>query len=179
MVKSIARKAGLMPLIVLPLLLSVSIVMASPDLNVAHVKSTDSAGVEKDYFTIGEDVYCIIKTTGVGSMDVDIYIVFNDEWHGGTPMTDRGDGAETVTLTGDGDHGPFLIWSGPLVPGEYDIVVDEDQDGIRDPGEKVDYSEVGPGFFVVPEVSTILLTLASFSAFALIAIKQRGVSLTI
>ncbi|MEM2936271.1 MAG: hypothetical protein QW231_03745 [Candidatus Bathyarchaeia archaeon] len=89
-------------------------------------------------------------------------------------MTDVSGGYEEETLVGAGIHGPFLIWSAPLTIGEYDIVVDSDRDGIRDPGEKVDYSQVPPGVFVVPELpmGTLMAMVASFGAMAGLATKR-------
>ena len=114
-------------------------------LNIAWVKSSDSTGREKNTFSTDEDVYVVIKTSGSGSITVRIYVVNDPATHG--PLTDVGDGYETVTLSGSGEHGPFLIWKAPLKEGKYDIVVDENQNGEYDPGEKIDSSK-GIGFTV-------------------------------
>lgn len=61
------------------------------------------------------------------------------------------DGYNIVTLSHPGPttiHGPYLIWAAPTTAGSYDIVVDEDLDGYRDPGEKVDDSDPPLGFTV-------------------------------
>jgi len=154
-----------------------NVAASAPALDIARVKSTDAAGVEKDVFMVGEDVYCIIKTVHAGTLTVDVYVVYNDEWHGGGVMTDRGDGYDTITLTSAGPnevHGPFLIWSAPLKVGDYDIVVDQNQNGVRDPGEKVDSSCVDPGFLVIPELplGTLMAMVASFGAMAGLAVRR-------
>jgi len=106
---------------------------------------------EKDNFLDNENVYAMIKTTGRGSKTVRIYVVENEAWKNGVPLVDvSGDDYNVVTLAGAGEHGPFLIWQAPTMPGGYDIVVDEDNDGIRDPGEKVDDSNPPSGFIIAP-----------------------------
>jgi len=106
---------------------------------------------EKDNFLDNENVYAMIKTTGGGSKTVRIYVVENEAWKNGVPLVDvSGDNYNVVTLVDAGEHGPFLIWQAPTMPGGYDIVVDEDNDGIRDPGEKVDYSDPPPGLIIAP-----------------------------
>jgi len=149
----------------------------SNGLQIAFVKSCDSEGVEKDVFLHSDDVYVVIKTTGTGSMTVHIYLVENEAWKEGTPMSDFTGGVEEISLSGDGPtvHGPFLIWSHDLAPGEYDIVVDENNNGIGDPGEKVDNSDVIAGIFVIPELGTLMVMVASFGAMAGLAAKRLRV----
>jgi len=158
---------------------TLNVAAANDELKIAHHKSTDASGTEKNTFLLGDDVYCTIHVTGSGSLTIDIYIVFNDEWHGGGEMTDRGDGVETFLLSSSGPQetfGPFLIWDHTkmagslLVPGEYDIVLDENQNGIRDPGEAVDDSSVSPGFFVIPEIQggTLMAIAAPIAAIGVI-----------
>ena len=188
----IVKKAGLLSLLILPLLLSFSIGMVrspSTNIKISHVWSWsgDSPGSEKNSFMPSDEVWCKIQTQGLGSLTVDIYITYNDEWQkvGPTPppLTDRSDGVETVILTNSGPDNVkeyyFRIWEPMLIKGEFDIVLDENQNGVRDPGESVDDSSTVEGFFVIPEISTILLTLASFGAFTLIAMKQKGINLKI
>ena len=91
--------------------------------------------------------------------------------------TDVSGRPDPVTLTGDGPtiHEPFLIWKHPLNIGEYDIVVDEDQDGIRDPGEKVVDSDVTAGLFVVPEfpIGTLTAIVAPLLAAACLMKRHK------
>jgi hypothetical protein len=114
-----------------------------------------------------------------------IYIVYDNEWMtvGGVtpPLTDRSDGYETQSLYVDPTNSslipmwtePILIWSHiptPLVPGQYDIVLDENHNGYRDPSEHVDDSdEFIVGFFVVPELplGTLMAVMASMAAIGL------------
>jgi uncharacterized repeat protein (TIGR02543 family) len=122
---------------------------------IAWVKSSGpSYPPEKDSFLDNEGVYAVIQTTGSGSKTVRIYVVENEAWKTGA-LVDVSGGYETVTLVATVSpqiHGPFLIWRAPTTPGGYDIVVDEDLDGIRDPGEKVDDSAGPPGFVVTSAV---------------------------
>lgn len=135
---------------------------------------------EKDTFLPNEDIYAVIKTTGIGSKTVRIYIVQNDSWKHGAPMADvSSDGYNEVTIVATSSpqyHGPFLIWKAPLIIGNYDIVVDENLNGIRDPGEKVDESDVVPGVFVISDVMSTLMGLTAFgSASGLYYLRKRKI----
>ena len=143
---------------------------------VAWVKPSGSTyPPEKNVYLPNEDVYAVIKTTGKGSKKVRIYIVENEGWKNGEPMDDVSGGPEEVTLTGDGPkiHEPILIWAAPLNIGEYDIVVDENRNGKRDPGEKVVDSEVTAGLFVVPEFPIGTLTAIVASLLAAASLMKR------
>jgi len=142
---------------------------------VAWVKPSNGTGSEKNVYLPSEDVYVVIKTTGKGSKTVRIYIVENEGWKNGEPMDDVSGVSETVTLTGDGPtiHEPVLIWAAPLNIGEYDIVVDENMNGKRDPGEKVADSNVTPGLFVVPEFPIGTLTAIVAPLLAVACLMKR------
>jgi hypothetical protein len=152
---------------------------------IANVWSHDGSSIspspptpsEKNTFLPNENIYAVIKTTGIGSMTVRIYIVENEAWKEGASMSDvSSDGYNEVTIDATQNpqyHGPFLIWENPLEIGQYDIVVDEDLDGIRDPGEKVDDSNVAPGVFVVPNLANTLMGLTAFgSAYGLYYLRK-------
>jgi hypothetical protein len=121
----------------------------------------------------------VIKTTGLGSKTIRIYIVANDSWRDGASLVDVShDGYNEVTIhatTNPQYHGPYLIWSAPLTIGNYDIVVDENLNGIRDPGESVDDSDVVPGVFVIPDLplGSLMATVASFVAMAVFSKHAR------
>jgi len=132
-------------------------------LGVAHVYSSGpSYPPEKNSFLTTEDVYAYIHTAGgTGTMTVRIYVTDNDAWKSGVSLVDKSGGYETKTLvatTNPAYFGPYLIWSHPTTAGSYDIVVDENQNGIRDPGESVDDSGTGPGFTVTAVVVTATVT---------------------
>lgn len=158
----------------------------SPSIRIVNVWSHDGSPIspepptppEKDPFLPSENIYAVIKTTGVGSITVRIYIVQNDSWKNNVTMVDVSpDGYNEVTIvatTTPQYHGPFLIWSAPLTIGNYDIIVDENLNGIRDPGEKVDDSNVVPGVFVISDLplGSLMATVASFVAMAVFS-KHR------
>jgi len=138
------------------------------------VVSCDSSGNEKNTFLPSEDVYCKIWPYIFQPTDVRIYIVYNNEESWGGALTDRSDGYENVTLTpSPGYLGPFKIWSNPLTPGGYDIVVDMNHNGIYDDGDMfmVDSGHgcFDVGFFVVPELplGTLMAVMASMAAIGL------------
>jgi hypothetical protein len=125
---------------------------------------------EKDTFLPQEDIYVVIKTKGTGQKTVRIYIVENESWKNNATMSDvSSDGYNEVIINATQSpqyHGPYRIWKAPLTVGSYDIVVDENLNGIRDPGEKVDDSAVVPGVFVIPDLplGSLMAIVASFVA---------------
>jgi len=144
-------------------------------LGFSSVVSCDSSGTEKNTFLPSEDVYCKIWYPCLQPMDVRIYIVYHNEESWGGALTDRSDGYETVTIPSNpgGYLGPFKIWSNPLTPGGYDIVVDVNGNGIYDDGDMfmVDSGHgcFDVGFFVVPELplGTLMAVMASMAAIGL------------
>jgi len=159
-----------------------------PPFQIVNVWSHDGSPISpspptppsKDIFLPHENIYAVIKTTGLGSKTIRIYIVANDSWKGGVHMVDVSpDGYNEVTISATNNpqyHGPFLIWNSPLTIGNYDIVVDENLNGIRDPGEKVDDSDVVPGVFVIPDLplGSLMATVASFVAMAVFSKHTRA-----
>jgi hypothetical protein len=108
------------------------------------------------------------------TLTVRIYIVFDGDYQKDQQLTDRSGGHETVTLTSTSNSPewfliPDPIWSHPLTPGQYDIVVDVHDTGYFDPGkDKIDDSAT-VGFFVVPELplGTLMAVMASMAAIGL------------
>lgn len=158
-----------------------------PPFNIVMVWSHDGSPISpnpptppsKNIFLPHENIYAVIKTTGLGSKTIRIYIVANDSWRDGASLVDVShDGYNEVTIhatTNPQYHGPFLIWETPLTIGNYDIVVDENLNGIRDPGEKVDDSDVDPGVFVIPDLplGSLMAIVASFVAMAVFSKHAR------
>jgi hypothetical protein len=78
--------------------------------------------------------------------------------------------ATTVSSDAWGDVPATNVWTGPLVPGKYDVVVDVNGNGRYDASiDALDDSdiEVTGGFLVVPEVplGTLFTTLGMLVAF--------------
>jgi len=135
----------------------------------AIIESCDMAGAKKDTFMVGDDVYA----NGTGYQPratYDIYVVEDVTWVDGMAIPPRVPGTTTtVTTDTNGNIPPTLLWSSPLTPGKYDILVDVDGDGLyyaeADALDDNDI-EVTAGFFVIPEVplGTIMVTLGMFGA---------------
>jgi len=143
---------------------------------VAHV--TDSDKNVKDQFLTTEDVFGFgrfeevdYNCTAVAeacSGFVDLYVVDNNPaiWVGdGTEaLVEVGDGVETLAVSGICiDAGRFecfvdmpvtQIWSAETTHGDYDFIIDVDQDGIFDSFDPVDDAMI-TGFSVLPEFTTI------------------------
>jgi hypothetical protein len=125
---------------------------------------------EKDIFLPQENIYAVIKTVGIGVKTVRIYMVANDSWRKHAPLIDvSSDGYNEITINATKSpqyHGPYLIWEAPLKIGNYDIVVDENLNGVRDHHERVDDSRIVPGVFVIQDLplGSIMATVSSFAA---------------
>jgi hypothetical protein len=145
---------------------------------VPTIKSCDSTGTEKSSFDLGEEVW--VKGNDFEmSKSFDIYVVSDVTWSDGMPIPARVLGTET-TVSSDslGNIAPTRVWSDPLTPGKYDIVVDVNGNGEYDEGvDALDDSEVEvtAGFFVIPEfwLGTILGLVACFAAFGVFYASKR------
>ena len=134
------------------------------------IESCDSNGAKKDTFGPSDDVY--VNGSGyLPSTTYDIYVVEDvATWTDGIAIPPRVPGTATsVSSDASGNIPPTLVWTGPLVPGKYDIVVDVDGDGIYNADtDALDDSdiEVTAGFFIVPEVAlgTIMALVAMIIA---------------
>jgi hypothetical protein len=83
-----------------------------------------------------------------------------------------------VSSDSEGNIPPTPVWSDPLTPGKYDIVVDVNGNGVYDEGiDALDDNdiEVTAGFFVIPEygIGTILGLVGCFAALAVSRISKR------
>lgn len=154
------------------------------------IESSDSAGAQKDTFDIPEDVYVvgIGYPVNVGPHPHDLWVVEDvATWTDGMAIPSRVSGTATsVSSDASGNIPATLVWSGPLVPGKYDIVVDVDGDGKYDAGiDALDDSDVQvtAGFFVVPEVplGTIMASAAMIIAlvgyFAIPKFRKKQISI--
>lgn len=133
------------------------------------IESCDSAGVRKDTFSVGEDVY--VDGTGFGNYTLySLYVVEDQIWSNNMTIPARVPGTATWVMSEpDGTILPILAWADPLVPGKYDIVVDVNNNTKYDAGiDALDDNdiEVTAGFFVIPELplGTILAALSMFVA---------------
>jgi len=112
--------------------------------------SSDFLGNSKDIFLPGETVYVTVPATG---QTVTLYVVADQTtWNNGDSLTDVSDGLETLTLNPGPGTQTIQIWAPPLVAGNYDIVMDADNDGVFDAGQDLVDSLQIAGFNVVPEV---------------------------
>ena len=149
----------------------------------ATIESCDSTGVRKDTFDLDETVY--VNGSGYAPsitavMTYDLYVV-NDVavWTDSMPIPDRVPGTVT-TVSSDslGNIPPTPVWSDPLTPGTYDIVVDVNGNGDYDEGidalDDMDIQETA-GFFVIPEyaLGAILGVIACFAAFGVFLRSRR------
>jgi len=130
----------------------------------------------------GEDVY-VVGGGYEGIHAQEIFIVEDvATWTDGMDIPSRVPGTATyVSSTVTGDVPPTLVWSAPLVPRKYDIVVDVNVDFRYDHGvDALDDMDVNlAGFFVVPEypLGTILGLAMCFAALAVFKSKSLRIHL--
>ncbi|NVM57463.1 MAG: hypothetical protein HWN51_05025 [Desulfobacterales bacterium] len=135
------------------------------------IESCDSTGVTKDTFDIADTVY--VKGAGYSpSTTYDVYLVEDVTWVDGMAIPPPVAGTiASISSDATGNVPATLLWSDPLVPGRYDIVVDVDGDGLyyaeSDALDDNDI-EVTAGFFVIPEypLGTVLGLVTCFAALA-------------
>ena len=124
-----------------------------------YVVSSDDTGTERNTFDLTQDVYCYAGNLPTGA--VDIYVVANkDVWNDNAVLSDVSSGYETETTETDGRIANTKIWNATLTQGDYDIVVDTNQNGKWNTGEPID-SEVDVGLLAVPEFTTIAIPVAA------------------
>ena len=125
-----------------------------------YVAACDHSGSVKDMFDTSEDVYSK-GYTGVANDWVNIYVVENDAWDWGSAIPpDVSDGVETVQTDGSGNIPLSKIWVAPTSVGEYDVIVDVNQDGTLDSSDLID-DELKVGFETIPEFTTIAIPVAT------------------
>lgn len=115
--------------------------------------SSYATGAPINTYRVNEDVYA----TGAGfttGTKADIHVVPNQDWNDGDPIPPDVTGSvETVPVV-NGEIALVLIWHAPLVLGEYDIVIDADQNGLYN--ASVDGLDSGsPGFVVIDGASPV------------------------
>jgi len=136
------------------------------------IESCDSTGATKNKFDLMEEVY-VIGNGYLPSTTYDLYVVVDEAvWSDGMTIPARVSGtATTVSSDAGGNVQTTLVWSSPLVPRKYDIVVDVNGNGQYDAGiDALDDSDilVTAGFFVIPEtpLGTLMASLAMTFALA-------------
>jgi hypothetical protein len=149
-----------------------------PPPSIVTIESCDSTGAKKDTFQLGDEVY----VTGTGYSDsatYDVYLVEDVTWVDGMAIPPRVAGtAISISSDGTGTVPATLLWSDPLVPGKYDIVVDVDGDGLYyAESDALDDNDiqVTAGFFVIPEfwLGTILALAGCFAALGVFRVIKR------
>jgi hypothetical protein len=134
-----------------------------------NIWSSDSNGVSKDAFNLGETVYAAGDCFKANEL-VTVYVVPN----GGPYTAPNSLFNTTATANGQGNLGPASL--GTYAPGKYDIWVDRNGNGVLDPAtEPVDTLGITPGFFVIPEywLGTVLALAGCFAALGVFRLSKR------
>jgi len=127
------------------------------------IESSDHEGYRKDEFNWDEGVY-VFGSGYTPTMTYDLYIVEDvATWTDGMPLPSPVV-QTTVTADGDGNIPVTKVWIAKLEVGEYDIVVDVNDNGeYNEDVDALDDLDVNSaGFFIIPELpSGTILGLAT------------------
>lgn len=125
----------------------------------ATIESCDSAGTPKQIFDLNEPVY----VTGAGyapSTTFAVYLVTDLEiWIHNMPIREHVPDIETqVSSNTEGIIPPTAVWCNPQTLGEYDIILDVNDNGRYDGGiDPLDTCDMGlTGGFIIPEFTSFL-----------------------
>ena len=155
------RKMGKPLVVLLVLAVSLSCIIGTASAWGWELISADASGGSKNTFEVDETVYANAKTVK-GSL-VHLYVVNNnDGWSGGESLVDVSGNIEAVRADAAGYIPITPIWTpGSGDVGDYDIVLDENQNGVLDGDDLVD-SIFDVGFSVnVPEFTTIAMPVGA------------------
>jgi hypothetical protein len=142
------------------------------------IGSCDGTGVQKDVFNSDETAY----VTGTGyepNQTYNIYVVNDTAWVDGMTIPARIQGTATsVSSNSSGNINPTAVWSTPLTPGKYDILVDFNGNGKYDAGvDALFISQItaASGYFFIPEYvfGTILGLAGCFAALGVFRMYKR------
>jgi len=101
--------------------------------------------------------------------NADIYVIPDQDWNDGDQVPQDITGAVETVSVNNGDIAPVLVWHAPLTPGEYDIVIDANRNGVYD--ASTDGLDSGsPGFVVIDMPPVPVPTLAPIGIIALISL---------
>jgi hypothetical protein len=139
-----------------------------------YIYSSDNAGVEKNYFVLGDQVYATVPAIGES---VTFYVLTNRSWTLGDSFEDyKVYKAIDVPVGSGAVWSTVLVWNVPsdsTLVGAYDLAMDRNNNGIYDNGDLIDDVSVAPGFFVIADLPLGTLTGLAASMLAFLAFKCR------
>lgn len=130
----------------------------------ADIFTSDSAGNYKNSFYPNDTVYLAPTAINItsSSATVRVYIVVDsNSWLNATALTDVSGGYKNFTTNFSGFLASTnMIWPSTLNVGNYDVVIDTDQDGIYSQGIDFIFDPSATGFRVVPIAGPTLAVAA-------------------
>lgn len=141
----------------------------------AYVHSSNDIGTKKNVFAQEENVYCYAGDLPANDQAINIYVVPNREWSVNDQIgPDVGGGCETVSTDGSGIIDVTQIWIAPFTAGNYDIIVDVDQDRVLDAGELVDSFTIEVGPEEIPEFPTFAIPIIAMLCLPFIFLRRKN-----
>jgi len=141
------------------------------------INSCNSIGIQKNDFEVGAEIWANGSRGYSPSKTYNIYVVTDVGWTNGMDIPTCVPGTvQTVTSNPDGSI-LAKVWTSAN-PGEYDIVIDFDGDGVYDEGiDPLDNNQVvdTAGFFVIPEyaLGTVLALAVCFAGLGVYRRSRR------
>jgi hypothetical protein len=140
------------------------------------IESCGEDGGQKDSFSQGENMYVTGGFFSPGTFE--IYIVNDVEsWTDGMAIPSRVPGTETtISANLEGHIPPTNVWGNLETVGEYDIVIDVNDNGLYDVG--VDASddgdiEVTAGVEIIPEINSLTIMILLMTATLIVIIFKK------
>lgn len=138
---------------------------------ISTVVGSDSKGVLKDIFMIGDDMYCFGEGF-VPDRYVRMYVVeHQDTWVIGDSLVDTSGMYERIHTDEWGEFHPDLIWEAVSTEGTYDIVVDTNQNAKWDCCEPMDTVIIEST--EIPEFTSVAVPLVLILAMFLVFSRKR------
>ena len=140
------------------------------------IESCGENGGQKDSFDQGEDMYVTGGFFSSGTFE--IYIVNDVEsWTDGITIPLRVPGTETtISANLEGHIPPTNVWGNLETVGEYDIVIDVNDNGLYDVSvDALDDGdiEVTAGVEIIPEINSLTIMILLMTATLLVIFSKR------
>jgi hypothetical protein len=117
----------------------------------ASIYTCDRNGTEKTSFYLNESVYVASDVNITNeSKTIKFYVASHRTWSFGTNLTQASNFSKNINTNSSGYVPVSLLWSSPLILGNYDLIADVNENGTYDSGDLL-YNASGDGFSVLEE----------------------------
>ncbi len=171
------KENSILPILVAALLIFSLALVSTVNAETSNPWSANYTGGEQNNYTTDEVVYVQSNSCAMPDTYVDVYVV-NDstEWPGGENLAKLEIVMKPVQTDSSGQIPLNILWSPLLTPGNYDIIVDTNRNGIHDSDENCvdDYLPIGfqvtqkANYFSIPSTVWIYIIIIIIFIFILV-----------